>query len=157
LIRAATDGDVDALLAVQRGACVDAFAHVFPPELYPFPSEEVRESWVAALADPEVEAYVFERDAGLVGSVSVGVETAFLRTLYVLPEASGQGIGSALHDVALERLRAHGCAAARLWTLEENWPARGFYERRGWRLAPETRIVAFGPRPLEVSYSIDLG
>jgi hypothetical protein len=30
------------LLAVQRAAAVDAFAHVFPPERYPFPDDAIR-------------------------------------------------------------------------------------------------------------------
>ena len=62
------------------------------------------------------------------------------------------GVGSALHDFALERLRAHGLEVARLWTLEENWNARRYYEKRGWTLTEETRVVPFPPLPLDVQY-----
>jgi GNAT superfamily N-acetyltransferase len=156
VIRPATDTDLDALLAIQRDTCVVAFAHVFPPELYPFPVEEVRRGWGEALADPEVETYVAELRGEPVGSVSIGVGTGFLRTLYVLPDVAGQGIGSVLHDRALARLREHDHATASLWTLGENWPARAFYEHRGWRLAAETRVVPFPPHPLDVRYVRDL-
>ena len=64
-----------------------------------------------------------------------------------------RGIGSTLHDHALERLHALGAAEARLWTLEENHDARRFYERRGWTLNGETRTVEFPPYPLDVGYS----
>ena len=150
-VRPAREDEVETLLAIQREAAVDAFAHVYPPERYPFPDDEIRAGWAAALADPEVEVYVAECDGAPAGSVSVGEE--HLRTLYVLPEYQGQGVGSALHDFALERLSARGIREARLWTLEENHPGRLFYERRGWRLTEETRVVPFPPNPIDVQYA----
>jgi GNAT superfamily N-acetyltransferase len=150
VIRAARRDEVDTLLAIQRDAAVPAFAHVFDQELHPFPSETIRESWHEALDEPEIETYVAEVDGEAVGSVSIGGE--FLRTLYVLPSHQAKGVGSALHDFALERLRAHGVELAKLWTLEENWAARRFYERRGWTLTSETRVVPFPPNPLDVQY-----
>ena len=151
MIRRARPDEAETLLRIQREAGVAAFAHVFPPERFPFPDDEVRAAWERALADAEVEVYVAELDGEPVGSVSVG--SGFLRTLYVLPSHQGSGIGSALHDHALERLHALGASEARLWTLEHNHGARRFYERRGWTLNGETRIVEFPPNPLDVGYS----
>ena len=151
MIRRARSDDADTLLAVQRAACVEAFPHIYPPDEYPFPDDGVRDAWREALADLEVEAYVAEEDGNPVGCVSVG--DVFLRTLYVVPERWRSGLGSALHDLALERLRERGCREAKLWTLEENWTARRFYEKRGWTLNGETRIVPFPPNPLDVGYS----
>jgi GNAT superfamily N-acetyltransferase len=150
MIRAARPDEAESLLTVQRDACVVAFAHIYPPELYPFPDDAVRQAWREALADPDVEAYVAEVGGEPVGSVSVG--DVFLRTLYVVPAHWRSGIGSALHDFALERLRARGCDTAKLWTLEENWDARRFYEKRGWTLNGETRVVPFPPNPIDVGY-----
>jgi GNAT superfamily N-acetyltransferase len=149
-IRPARPADLETLLTIQRGAAVSAFAHVFPQDRYPFPSDDIREVWREALADPDVEVYVAEVDGEPAGSVSVGGD--FLRTLYVLPSRQSSGTGSALHDVALARLRDRGVACAKLWTLEENWPARRFYERRGWTLTDETRVVPFPPNPIDVQY-----
>jgi GNAT superfamily N-acetyltransferase len=154
VIRRARGDEAEALLRVQREAAVAAFAHVFPPNSYPFPDEEVRDAWRRALADPAVEIYVAEVDGELAGSVSVG--DGFLRTLYVLPAHQGTGVGSALHDHALDRLRAMGAHEAKLWTLAENHGARHFYERRGWRLNGETRVVEFPPNPVDVGYSLPL-
>lgn len=153
-IRAARPDEADTLLAIQRAACLKAFAHIYPPELYPFPDEDVRHAWRNALADEGVEVYVAEVDDEPVGSVSVGAE--FLRTLYVVLEQWRSGIGTALHDHALERLRARGVTRAKLWTLEENWPARRYYEKRGWILTDETRVVPFPPNPIDVQYARDL-
>ncbi len=153
-IRPARADDLETLLAIQREAAVVAFAHVFPPERYPFPSDDIRERWRKALAEPALEIHVAESDGVPVASVSIDGE--FLRTLYVLPTHQGTGVGSTLHDFALERLRARGCRRAKLWTLEQNRPARRFYERRGWQLTEETRIVPFPPNPMDVQYAKDL-
>src|SRR5207248_10786857 len=112
-LRPARSDEADTLLAIQREAAVDAFAHVYPPERYPFPDDAIREVWAEALADPGVEVYVAERDGAAVGAVSVG--RGFLSTLYVLPSYQGRGVGSALHDLALDRRRALGAGEARLW------------------------------------------
>ena len=154
MIRAARADEAETLLAIQRGACVAAFAHIFPPELYPFPDDLIRTAWEEALADPDVEVFVAESAGEPIGSVSVGGD--FLRTLYVVPAHWRTGIGTALHDHALERLRARGCARAKLWTLEENWNARHYYEKRDWTLTEETRVVPFEPKPIDVQYEKEL-
>ena len=151
MIRSARTEDVESLLAIQRAASVKAFAHIYPPELYPYPDEGVRDIWRAAFADADTEVYVAEPGGEPVGSVSVG--GGYLSALYVLPEHWRSGIGSALHDHALERLRARGEREAKLWTLEENRDGRRFYEHRGWVLTGETRVVPFPPHPIDVGYS----
>jgi GNAT superfamily N-acetyltransferase len=154
-LRSARPDEADTLLAIQREAAVAAFAHVYPPDLYPFPDDAIREVWAEALADPEVEVYVAEVDGVAVGAVSVG--KGYLSTLYVLPANQGTGVGSALHDLALERLRALGFREAKLWTLEQNDSGRRFYERRGWVLTEETRVVPYPPNPVDVHYRRALG
>lgn len=149
-VRPAGPDEADTLLAIQREAAVDAFAHIYPPERYPFPDDAVREVWAEALSDPGVEVYVAEVDGVPAGAVSVG--KGFLSTLYVLPAHQGSGVGSALHDLALERLREQGFDEARLWTLEGNDSGRRFYERRGWSLTDETRVVPYPPNPIDVQY-----
>jgi ribosomal protein S18 acetylase RimI-like enzyme len=150
-IRRARADEAEALLAIQRAAAVAAFAHVFPQDRYPFPDDEIRDAWRTALGDPEVEVYVAEVGGAAVGSVSVG--GGYLRTLYVLPACQGTGVGSSLHDHALERLRERGQSEARLWTLAENASGRRFYERRGWHATGATRVVPFPPNPLDVEYA----
>jgi GNAT superfamily N-acetyltransferase len=149
-IRAARPDEVEVLLEVQRVSAVAAFAHVFPQDRYPFPTDAIREAWREALADPLVEVYLAEEDGDAIGSVSIG--RGFLRTLYVVPAWWGKGLGSRLHDHGLDRLHAVGAREARLWTLEENSPARRFYEQRGWSLSGRTREVPFPPFPVDVEY-----
>ena len=154
MIRRARPDEAETLMRIQRDAAVNAFAHIFPPDRYPFPEDGVEAQWVEALAEPEIEIYVIEIDGEPAGSVAVG--HGFLRNLYVLPKHQGSGVGSTLHDHALERLRELGVNEAKLWTLEGNHGARRFYERRGWNLNGETREVPFPPNPLDVGYSRSL-
>ena len=83
----------------------------------------------------------------------VTVDTEFLRQLYVLPAHWGTGIGTALLEHGLERMRQRGATRAKLWTLEGNDRGRRFYERRGWSLTDETRVVPYPPNPIDVQYA----
>jgi GNAT superfamily N-acetyltransferase len=153
-IRDARPDDAETLLAIQRDASVAGFAKVFPPDRYPYPTDEVRELWRQTLADSDSDVYVAEHEGAAVGAVTVDDE--FLRQLYVLPAHWGTGIGSALLGRGLERMRERGATRAKLWTLEGNERGRRFYERRGWTLTDVTRVVPYPPNPIDVQYAIDL-
>lgn len=58
---------VDALLAVQKAASLAGFAHVFPPERYPYPDEAERAQLAAQLGDPRVEVLREEAGGRLLG------------------------------------------------------------------------------------------
>jgi GNAT superfamily N-acetyltransferase len=60
----------------------------------------------------------------------------WLDDLYVLPEASGSGIGTALLDL----VKGHLPGGFGLWAFERNTSARGFYRARGLREV--TRVAA---------------
>jgi GNAT superfamily N-acetyltransferase len=152
LIREARSGEAENLALIQRDASLAALAHIFPPELYPYPLEAVRERWEEAIADPALTVLVYE-DPAPVGVAGCRVE--WLDGLYVLPEWWGRGVGRALHDEVLERLRADGCERCHLWVLEHNDRARALYKRLGWRENGDTRIVPFPPNPIDLGYSIE--
>ena len=149
--RRAGPADLDTLFAIQKESAVAGYANVFPPERYPYPEDEVRESLRSLLEEPGAIALLDrdERGFALVGG-------GWLHRLYVRPSAWGGGVGATLHDDALAVLRDAGSDSASLWVLAENARARGFYERRGWRLNGAERAVPSPPNPLEVGYSLDL-
>jgi GNAT superfamily N-acetyltransferase len=147
----ATAAEAELCFQVARAASVAGFQHVFRPDLYAFPDDAIRADWISALNNPDGETYLaFEGGEGVgVVSVSRGV----LETLYVTPASWNRGIGTALHDLALERLRETGVREAHLWTLTDNHLARGFYEKRGWSLTGRTRVVPYPPHPTDVEYA----
>ena len=154
MIREARPDEAESLAAIQREASVAANAHIFPPELYPFPTAEIVQRWQDFLDDMAVAVLVKEENAAAVGVAASRAE--WLDGLYVLPEWWSRGVGRALHDEVLGRQRASGERRCHLWVLEENERARRFYERLGWRLNDTTRVVPFPPHPIDVGYSIDL-
>jgi GNAT superfamily N-acetyltransferase len=153
-VRPARADDAETLAEIQRAASLAALAHIFPPERFPFPIDEVRDRWREAVADAGARVVVGEaagRPAGL-----AAVRRDWLDGLYVVPQQWGSGVADALHDHALSLVAELGSERCHLWVLEHNVRARRFYERRGWRENGDTRVVPFPPNPVDVGYSIDL-
>ncbi|MCW2766369.1 MAG: putative acetyltransferase [Nocardioides sp.] len=101
------------------------------------------------------EVWFAERDGAPIGYAVLHDD--WLDSLYVAPEAAGQGVGGALLDLA-KQLRPGGFC---LWVFESNAPARAFYEHRGLvdlertdgtgneERAPDIRMAWPGTEPLE--------
>ena len=122
-LRPATPGDLTVLAEVflaARAAAVPAM----PPMVHP--PDDVR-AFVGGwdLTTGEREAWLAEDQRGVVAFAEVKGD--WLDDLYVLPEAQGEGIGSALLDV----VKAVRPAGFELWVFETNAPARAFYARHG--------------------------
>ena len=147
----ATVEDAELCFRIARAAAVAGYRHVFPPDVYEFPADAIRTDWISALTNPDGETYIAFEDDEAVGVVSVS--HGVLQTLYVTPEFWSRGIGSTLHDIALDRLHETNVQEARLWTLTENHRARAFYERRRWSLTGRTRVVLYPPHPIDVEYA----
>jgi GNAT superfamily N-acetyltransferase len=151
VIRRGSVDDLELVFAIQRESAIAGMANVFPPRPYPFPDAAVRAELRVQLSDPENVALVDDEGRGfaLVGH-------GWLQRLFVREAAWGTGVADDLYAAALEALRELGARRVSLWCLAENARARRFYERRGWQLNGEKRVVAFPPNPLDVGYSIDL-
>jgi GNAT superfamily N-acetyltransferase len=124
VIRPATDADARAIAELEVRAWRWAYVDVVAEENMITVEERVAR-WTGAEG-----AFVAEVESRIAGVVQV--LAGELKALYVEPAAQGAGLGTLLHDVACERLRADGCAEAVLWVFEGNGHARGFFERRGW-------------------------
>lgn len=59
-------------------------------------------------------------------------DTGEVILLYLVPEAWGRGIGTALLGRCVEEMRSIGYVQAVPWVAEKNPRARRFYEREGW-------------------------
>jgi len=116
------------------------------------PKRPVRARWIAAVRDRKART-LLALDDEPVGAACV--TRGWLQGLYVVPERWGTGLADALHDRALDEVRALGSKSCRLLVLEDNIRARRFYERRGWRENGDTRVVEFPPNPLDIGYTLD--
>jgi GNAT superfamily N-acetyltransferase len=80
---------------------------------------------------PACELWGAFEGGGMTGVIAFRKD--WIDQLYVLPDAQGKGTGSALLQVA-----QNAFGRLQLWTFQRNWPARRFYERRGFVLVRET-------------------
>ena len=154
MIREARPDDASTLAAIQRDASLAGYGHIFPPELYPYPTGVVAQRWDEFLADEEMTVLVADEDGAATGVAALRAD--WLDALYVLPQWWKRGVGRALHDEVLARQRAGGCSRCHLWVLEHNDRARRFYERLGWVENGNSRVVPFPPKPIDVGYTIAL-
>jgi RimJ/RimL family protein N-acetyltransferase len=145
-IRPSGREEAETLFRLQRAASLAALGHVFPPERYPYPDDEIRRRW----REWPGEILVAERDGEPVGVA--GYEGCWLHGLYVLPELWGSGAAVALHDAVVAALA--DCPELHLWVLTENDRARAFYERRGWRPDGTSRVVEYPPHPVDLGYTL---
>jgi putative acetyltransferase len=148
-IRDSGPDEAETLFELQKAASLAAVPHVFPPELYPYPDEAIRERWRTIGG----RVFLAERDEVAVGVAAV--EAEWLNGLYVVPDEWGSGVAGRLHDAAVEAIAA-AHDEGKLWCLEENHRARRFYERHGWVENGERRVVEYPPNPVDVGYSLAL-
>lgn len=151
VFRAASRDDLVALRDLERAANLAALGHVFPPERYPFPDDDVLARWAIVLDDPDVEVMVAEKDGRLVAFAAYDRTT--LRHLAVAPDHWGLGIASTAVETVVNALDLRGCTVASLWCLEENHRARRLYEWLGWRATRDRREAPWPPHPVEMRYT----
>jgi len=148
-VRDAQPGDAGAILHVRTRTWQAAYAHILPREKLEAMSAEPwaerwTEWWRGVIEDPAPGAHTLVVDdaGGVAGFASLGSMSGEqdepgrigeLYAIYVLPEASGRGIGQALMAEVLNRLRSEGFPEAILWVLEDNPRTRCFYELAGWQ------------------------
>ena len=100
--------------------------------------------WLTGLHTPEEDRWFYRermfKTCTLWGAFDDNVMTGviafrddWIEQLYVLPEAQGRGVGSALLDVAKRTSEQ-----LQLWTFQRNAGARRFYQAHGFALVEQT-------------------
>lgn len=149
MIRPAAHADVSTIAALHRTTAVHAYAGIFPPEA-PKPEQAgLERDWAARVGPerpPKQAVFVAEDQGSIVGIVVAGPDpdrpdVGHLSRLYVHPDRWHHGIGTSLHQRAVDHLRAQGYRSATLWVLEANRRTRSWYERRGWRQTARRKAV----------------
>jgi L-amino acid N-acyltransferase YncA len=142
-IRAATPEDARAIAEVHVASWHWAYRDDLPASALEGRTVEDRErmwiEWFASL-ERAADVLVAEEDGRIVGFSGFGVSrddgageaTGEIRTIYLLEDAAGKGIGRELFARANERLQELGYRSATLWVLETNERSRRFYEKAGW-------------------------
>ena len=121
LIRPATDSDAPVMADVHV-ASREANVGSMPAMVH---TREETRGWMARRLAGESEAWVAEAEGRVVGYLVLTDD--WLDDLFLLPEATGHGIGAALLDL----VKAQRPGGFRLWAFESNRGARRFYGRHG--------------------------
>lgn len=109
---------------------------------YAYRSERKIKSYLKWLYQGDPEGFwVAEKNGKLIGFVSLhskwedsrGGRTGELHEIAVQEEFQGEGVGKKLFDRAVRYAKEKGCGALSLWVGEENWLARSWYQRLGFK------------------------
>ena len=145
ILRPATAADIPAISRLATDSFVAKFASLYSAaDLATFQVASLSEPAIAAeLADPD-RVYQLADDGGaLLGFCKIGLTCGFpeharraqvmeLKQLYTAPEATGQGIGGALMDWAMDQFAARGADEVQISVYAENHGAHRFYARHGF-------------------------
>ncbi len=149
IIRAATPDDVPAIARVHFDSWRAAYREIIPAEILQSRSLEQRvQQWrsLIAAAGGTSWTHVALDGSEVIGFVSSRASPdtdgpGEVAAIYVAPQRWRGGAGTSLLNTALATLRAAGFEEATLWVLQDNGPARSFYERDGWRLDGKTQLL----------------
>ena len=163
MIRVATNADVLAMANVHIVSWRESYPGMLPdPMLARLSIADEAIRWQRILDRPVAQggsvAFVADQQGSIVGYGSCGEQrtgllrdhgfTAEIGELYVLRSAQRQGAGSGLMKAMAATLIDRGHRTMSLWVLEENSPARRFYECLGGMPIAEKREglveVAYG-------------
>ncbi|WP_215542724.1 MFS transporter [Amycolatopsis sp. CA-230715] len=162
-IRPATPADADAIGETHVLSWQAAYTGFLPKSFLDGLSvPELQAIWRARILDGNL-VFVATHDEVVVGFAAAGPPldtrtppgTGELYAIYLHPAHWRHGIGTKLHDRAVDALRESRQDRAALWVLDGNEPARRFYEARGWHFdgaAKDESVGGSPPLPL-VRYS----
>ena len=119
----------------------------------PFLAEDPSQLWLACEGEEIIGASTYgpARDGAMPGWGEIV-------SIYLLPEFYRRGIGSKLFEASLESLVSMGYSDVYLWVLEDNHPARRFYEKNGFQCNGDALCDTIGGKELrEIRYILHLG
>lgn len=152
MFREASHDDLSALLVLEREANLAALGHVFPPDRFPFPDDDVLARWALVIDEPGTSVVVRDVEGDGIDAVAA-YDDHTLRHLAVRPDRWGNGLASRLIETVLHAMDLRGTTIAELWCLEENHRARRLYEYLGWRPTSDRQPAPWPPHPTEMRYT----
>ncbi|MBU3143840.1 MULTISPECIES: GNAT family N-acetyltransferase [Clostridium] len=138
-----------------------AYKGIVPEDILNNMSSEKRQRYFEkALSEGwEEDAIIFKENIG-VGLICIGKcrdedkDNSYgeIWGIYLLPEYFNKGIGSKLIYWGLNELRNRNYKKITLWVLEENTPARKFYEKIGFNHDGTVKEITIGKKLKEYRY-----
>ncbi|MAS35881.1 MAG: GNAT family N-acetyltransferase [Anaerolineaceae bacterium] len=163
MIRDAQAADAAGIARIHVDAWRTTYRGLMPDEVLAGLNDASRtDFWRSVLTDHAGQSVVVvaEEPAGeLVGFASGGAERnstngfdGELYAIYLSASAQRKGIGTQLAMGLIQRLTQRGFRSMLVWVLQDNHPARRFYEALGGSLVAERDITIGDAMLKEVSY-----
>ncbi|MGH7022712.1 MAG: GNAT family N-acetyltransferase [Caulobacteraceae bacterium] len=152
-------GDAAALAAVHVHSWRETYAGLLPAQYLERMSAPVHATrWRRQLtrARPGEVVMAVEGPKGITaycaGAVGAGSTEAEIFTLYLLRSVQGSGLGRRLFETTARVLAAQGAKSLRVWVLNGNERATGFYAHLGGVPAAERPVTGWGGTLRETGY-----
>lgn len=166
-IRYASPADAAEVARVHVASFRSAHRNMLPDEFLDGLSVESREEmWRRMLTERAETHFLFVAVEGerILGFAAGGPSTddqpgnssgyaGKIYTIYLLPEAQGQGAGRSLLERVLAEFRSREQSPVFLWVLKQNTQARGFYEHLGGEVVDEKQEDFAGVPTTQVAYA----
>ena len=152
-LRHATTKDMERIASLHALSWSTAYRGIFPDDyLDQDVIEDRRSVWSDRLRVPPANQMVIvaEGDSGIEGFICAYGDQdprwgSLIDNLHVTPDRKRSGIGTLLmREGALRLKERYPLSGVHLWALEENAPARRFYERLGGRNTETAEIEVLG-------------
>jgi GNAT superfamily N-acetyltransferase len=158
-IRLARPEDALAIAEIHVVSWQAAYPGIVPQEILDGLSIDRRATfWSRVLAEPgEGRTWVASRGNRLIGFAGtepadeegLDGQPAELRTVYLVPDAIGTGVGRRLFSRAIDDLVERRYSPLILWVFTANSRARHFYEAAGWQPDGAAKTIDFGGIDIE--------
>ncbi len=140
-IRLATLDDAKYCAHIHAKSWNFAYSDIVPKEIIDEHNARWLMIWNKMLANNNESHYVIMLDDGIIGFLTIAVsrdndlkESFFeIIGLYLAPEYMGVGYGKQAMNWIKKEIKSRGYDKISLWVLEENYLARKFYEKSGFK------------------------
>jgi GNAT superfamily N-acetyltransferase len=157
-IRVATEHDAAAIAHVHVKSWRTTYAGIVPDAYLAALSEAERVPLWREWLTRDIDVYAADLDGKVVGFISGGPIReplkhfdAELYAIYLLQQAQGHGIGTALLGEPAGSLMSRGLTSMAVWVLERN-PSIDFYVKSGARPVTSKEIEIGGAKLAEAAY-----
>ncbi|USH04348.1 GNAT family N-acetyltransferase [Grimontia kaedaensis] len=140
LVRNASLKDVSNIAQIHVDAWIQTYEGLIPEDYIKAQTFEKREAlWRKIISKNLAHVLVAEQNQNLVGFASFGQDVHSpeqnsyeLTSIYLLPKATGRGVGKALYSKCEEKLQHLQATSVSLWVLDTNHRAISFYNTLGF-------------------------
>lgn len=135
-----------------------AYRSIFHNDLVSFQEIQVNHLIEAYRSNPLLLEQMLVYDDGIIKGVinrKASADSIELCEFYVEPFFKGMGIGRKLIQYVIDEAKAAKIKRIFLWVIEENVPARRFYEANGFRQNGQTCLIE-GTSKIDMCYELML-